>query len=180
MKDRDSTVLYAYRTLLKLYPSAYRYEYEEEMLETMRAMLADSKGRTERWWLFWRACKDYVVSLTQQNITAYEVARITMPRYVKQYSLLSTGLVMPFFFICAYNSLNQYILKRSIPFGSIEAKTWNIYCTVLPLVAFGIVALGGFRSMRERKQKRHDSSGTAYDWVVLGVPLSLLFTIVLL
>jgi hypothetical protein len=185
MKTRTSTVLALYRNLLRLYPRAYRNEYEEEMLQTMESMLADASTRSERAKLLWRACTDYVISLTRQNVIAFEDATPGMPHYVKQSSLLSTSLVLPFFIICTYNCITQYILKHSVPLARLEAKTWVIYCILLPSIAFGIVMLAGIKNLQIQLQrngnelmKRHGS--ITYDWILLSIPVALVVTIALL
>jgi hypothetical protein len=185
MKKRASIVLPVYRKLLKLYPANYRQEFEAEMLNTMEAMLNDASSRGERWRLLWRACKDYLLSLTRQNMLAFDEIADDMPRYLKRSSYLSTGLVLPFFYVCLYNSLNQYVLKRGVPLLSFESKTWVIYGELLPTIAFGIVIIAGLRNVRyrlsvgrQRFTEHHRS--TPYDWVILGMPIALLVTLVLL
>jgi hypothetical protein len=180
MQDRDTNVLYFYRKLLQLYPLSYRQDYEEEMLATMQAMLLDAKTTTAKWQLLWRACKDYIVSLMQQNILAFEDVAPDAPQYIKRSSLWSTSLVLPFFIICAYNCLNQYVFRRTVPLNRLEAKTWVIYCIALPILAFVIVALAGTKSLSDYHTRATNWRSVTYNWFLLGIPLGLLVTIVLL
>jgi len=183
MASHDQSVLYCYQKLLKLYPEAYRQEYEAEMVYTMEAMLVDADTPAAKWQFLVRASRDYLVSLTRQNVLALEDAVPATPPYIQRSSKLGLGLVAPFFIVCTYNCINQYLLHQAVPYAWLEAKTWIIYCIVLPLLAFIIVTTAGTRSLSEYVCKHGQLSSSrsiVYDWLLLGVPLVLLITLTLL
>jgi hypothetical protein len=176
LNGQNRAALYLYHKLLKLYPVSYRHDYENEMIDTMRIMLSDATTTNAKLSLLWRACKDYITSLTQQNIVAFEAAALKTPEYVRRSSKFSTSLVMPFFVICSYNLLNQYILHHATAYGW-EAKTWCIYCIFLPLVAAFILIFAGTRCLFENFKTRRNIT---CEWLLLGIPLSLLVTLALM
>jgi hypothetical protein len=177
LSKQSQTVLYLYRKLLILYPASYRHEYEEEMIDTIQIMLADANTASDQWNLLWRACKEYIISLTQQNILAFENTASNTPDYVRRSSEFSTSLMLPFFIICSYNWLNQYILHHAIPYGEWESKTWIIYCIILPILAGIVLSFAGAKSLIENIRSRQN---IASQWLLLGIPFTLLIILILM
>jgi hypothetical protein len=168
----DNNELGWYRILVKLYPKAYRQEYEEEMLTTLQEMLSSAESSTEKRQLFFRTLKDYFLSLTQQSLLATENSFNDAPGYVKRDISISSCLVAPFFLIFAYNVTSLYFHHAVILFGNLEAKTWIIYSIVLPLFALVLsvkTCLSGVYGQLLRHQWRKAIDIVFQDWLFLGV-----------
>jgi hypothetical protein len=142
-----------YRILLKLYPKAYRQEYEEEMLTTLQEMFAGAESRTAKRRLFVRISKDYILSLLQQNVWATTQSFNEAPRYAKRNLSISTFLVMPFSVIFLYNIMSLYF-RHVVRFSNLEARTWVIYSIVLPLFALILLAQTCFSSVYAQLMRR--------------------------
>jgi hypothetical protein len=183
MQIQDKLILYFYNQLLKLYPKSYQEDYADEMSYTMQAMLHDNPGGLSKLGLLSRAAKDYCLSLFKQNSLAYASVVPSRPAYVQLSSKFSTGLVLPFFLVFTYNYSNQYLLKRAVPYANLEAKTWVIYCILMPLIAAVIVALAATKSLGDHLlfHKRSDMwAELLKDYSLLLVPLSLIIAIALM
>lgn len=159
-----------YRILLKLYPKAYRQEYEEEMLTTLQEMFLAAESPTKRRQLLVRTVKDYLLSLSQQSLWATEQSFNAVPYVVKRELTISAGLVAPFSIIFIYNIINL-VLHHGVPLSNIEARTWVIYSIILPLFALMLLVktcLGAVYDQVLRREWRKALHTVLHDWLFLG------------
>jgi hypothetical protein len=172
----DNNGLSWYRVLLKLYPKAYRQEYQEEMLITFREMLSSVESPSERRQLFLRTLKDYFLSLTQQSWLATETSFNGAPGYVKRNVSVASCLVAPFFIVFMYN-ITSLRLLHAVILSNLEAKTWVIYSIILPLLGFLLsvtTCLSGVYGQLLRREWHKAIDTTLHDWLFLGVPVGIL------
>ena len=142
-----------YRILLKLYPKAYRREYEEEMIDTLNSMFDETQSNADRRQLAIRVLKDYFITLTQENLYATEHSFNEVPLYAKRQLFLSTALVLPFFVVFIYNILSLY-LRHIVPLANLEIHTWVIYSIVLPAIGLVITVRACLSSVYSKLMHR--------------------------
>lgn len=119
-----------YRQLLKLYPDAYRQQYEEQMLQTLADMLDDPERSKTTVWL--RTIADLPISAAQQQLSYSAAALATTPAYLKHYARTGAWMVAPFFLLVLLNGLNGHTLRHTILWQTNVLFTWLV---LLPVIA---------------------------------------------
>lgn len=167
-----------YKRFVRLYPRAYRDQYESEMIETFVAMLSDVHTRREYRALSKLVIKDYFVTILRQYATMIAITFATAPRLVKRSTFISLALIVPFFSIVFYNVLSLVMYHSVVPhIRELEAQTWVIYSIVLPLMAFFIIAWVAFQRTYISLRQRHwqQAGRTIFtDGLIVGMPVALL------
>jgi hypothetical protein len=127
----DTSDLGWYRLLLKLYPKAYRQEYADEMLATLQEMFAAAPSARDKRQLVVRIIKDYVLSLSRQNLYATTSSFNAAPYPIKRDTAISASLVAPFFIIFTYNTLSL-IVRHTVTLHVhnilLCCRFWRLYC----------------------------------------------------
>jgi len=140
-----------YSKLLSLYPSNYRQNYGEQMLQTLADMLDDPERSKTAVWS--RLTLDFPLSLLkQQLIYTGEVMAMDTPYYVKRSAVVGSALVAPFFIFLALNGIMHNRLQHSWVWNSWFLFVWLI---LLPAIA----ALANIQALVRSRQ----AAGTAQN-----------------
>jgi len=146
-----------YSKLLSLYPSNYRQNYGEQMLQTLADMLDDPERSKTAVWS--RLTLDFPLSLLkQQLIYTGEVMAMDTPYYVKRSAVVGSALVAPFFIFLALNGIMHNRLQHSWVWNSWFLFVWLI---LLPAIA----ALANIQALVRSRQ----AAGTAQNKRAVGV-----------
>ena len=166
----DSQKVGWYRILLKLYPKAYRKEYEAEMLTTLQEMYLEAESPKEKRQFLVRTIKDYFLSLTQQSLWATEQSFNDIPYAIKREFIISASLVAPFSIIFIYNIVSL-VMRHGVLLSHLEARTWVIYSIILPLFAIVLSAktcISGIYGQLVKCQWSKASRTIIHNWLFLG------------
>lgn len=164
-----------YAWLLRLYPAAYRHEYERELLQTTADMLDDAPTTLAKLGIWSRIACDLPFNIARQNLE-YIGGNMhhDMPHYVKRNSLLSGLLLLPFFVAIAANSIDSLVhnahLYNSWLWRSPAIVLWVFY---LPAMAFIIslvtYSLFVFKDAPKNKAWFKRALDLMHSWPVLIV-----------
>lgn len=159
-----------YSKLLYLYPSAYRKEYSEQMLQTLADMLDDPEHNHIAVWV--RIIIDFPFSvLTQQVMYTGETLAKNTPVYIKRTTLLGAWLVAPFFILVILDSLLHNRLQHSWVWHTPALFIWLV---LLPSIAAALCVAALLRWTHTRRRETHKSSWKALadirsNWPLLGI-----------
>lgn len=133
-----------YRKLLRLFPAAYRRDYEDQMLQTLADMLDDpNRSRLSVWA---RTAADFPISLAREQAASVNTAIAQSPAYIRHSGMLGGVMVAPFFIIVAANALSHQALYYSVLWHTWVLFTWII---ILPGLAVLLNAIALYRWMRQ-------------------------------
>jgi hypothetical protein len=140
-----------YSKLLYLYPTSYRKQYSEQMLQTLADMLDDAPQRKATIWT--RAVLDLPVSAIHQQLS-YTGAAMThgTPKYVKNSVFVGAALLIPFFILVVAHSLDSR-MQYSVWWHFHVLFTFFV---LLPSIAFllSLVALISWLVERHKQEKK--------------------------
>jgi hypothetical protein len=139
-----------YRLLLKLYPTAYRREYETQILQTLADMLDDPERSHAAVWT--RAVLDLPTSVIRQQLSYTAVALTTTPNYLKHSARTGAWLVAPFFLLVALNSLSGRALRHTVLWHSNVLFMWLI---LLPSIAVLLNLAAWLRWVQQSRRETH-------------------------
>jgi hypothetical protein len=141
-----------YSKLLYLYPTAYRKQYSEQMLQTLADMFDDAPKQKTAIWI--RTVLDLPLSATHQQLN-YTGAAMThdTPQYVKNSALTSAALLVPFFVL---------VIAHSLDSGMQHSVWWHYHVlftffVLLPSLAF-LLSLVAFISWLVERHKQEKQS----------------------
>lgn len=179
-----SNILFLLRVLQNLYPSDYRRSYGSDILGISSTMLLRAQSRTEYLRIALQLVIDSVKSIIREWINEVGMRINKRPAYIRYSSILASLLFVPYATVCAYNLLNQIIFdRRLIPFYTDEVHHWTIYRIILPLVALAVIIIAfiirAFSALF-RPNDQMEITAVSADALLLGVPLTLLTTLILL
>lgn len=165
-----------YRLLLKLYPKAYRQEYEEEMLNTFQEMFSEAKTSANKRKLIVLIFKDYLLSLSHESLYATGNSFSEAPDSIKRNFAISASLVAPFFLVFMYN-ISSFVLHHGVALSGLESHTWVIYSIILPI--FGLTmsiktCFSGVYGQLVRHEWRQALSLFFQNWLFLGLVVAIL------
>jgi hypothetical protein len=113
-------LLKIYQQILRAYPASYRDKYERQMLETAEDMLADARTPYQKITVFVRLAIDTPVSVTKQQFASVGgIMTNQTPTYVKQSSLVSGALLLPFFVLIVVNALTHIFTVATDPWKTV-------------------------------------------------------------
>ena len=142
-----------YRTLLHIYPDAYRKQYGEQMVQTLADMLDDATSSSKRVSIWTRTLLDLPISAARQQIT-YTGAVMTAqtPKYVKNSGIAGAALLVPFFVLVIAHALDSQ-MQNSVFWHFHVLFTFFV---LLPAIAFllATVALISWLVERRKAEKR--------------------------
>ena len=154
-----------YSRFLYLYPSGYRKEYGEQMLQTLADMLDDPERHRISVWA--QLGLDFPFSVIKQQLTyTGEVMATDTPLFMKRSALVGTGLLLPFFVLLTLNGLMHNRLQHSWVWNSWFLFLWIIF---LPICAVTVNVLALHRKDRLRSVLR--PSAWRSNWPALIVLL---------
>lgn len=159
-----------YSRLLRLYPAKYQTEYTEQMLQTLADMLDDAPDRAHKSSIWMRTAVDFPVTLARQQIHYIGgIMTHETPTFVKQGTLASSALLLPFLVIVLADVLTSHRLNRSFLWHSDVLVIWII---VLPALAL-LVSVAAYIAW-VRKQSGgfwHNFFDLKHSWpmVVVGI-----------
>jgi hypothetical protein len=144
MYIRQSVYTSAYALLLLTYPKRHRLHYGNEMKRIFAEQLVAQSDARKRFALFMRTTLDTVAWSPKENVSVAQEAFDHMPGYAKAGSLVSVGLLVPFFIASLYNHLVRLLHGNVLP-GRMEIEPSRLYSAILPsvglLVAVGVTML---------------------------------------
>lgn len=128
-----------YSQLTRLYPTPYRNEYGEQMLQTLADMLDDPDRARFSVWA--RTIVDFPFSVVKQQIIyTGEILATETPSYITRTALSGSGLVAPFFILLSLNGMLHNRLQHSWVWNTTVLFIWLI---LLPTLA-ALLALISF------------------------------------
>jgi len=158
-----------YRRLLRLYPAAYRRDYEAQILQTLADMLDDPEHSRAATWA--RALLDLPTSITRQQVSYTAAAMTSTPDYLKHYARTGAWLVTPFFLLVALNGLNGHTLRGTVLWHTNVLLVWLI---LLPSLAVLLNLAAWGRWVRQNSRQTgtslwHAISDIRRSWPALAV-----------
>lgn len=173
-----------YSRVLRFYPSAYRTQYGEQMLQTLADMLDNQPERKRAIWL--RTLIDLPISLTRQQLLyAGGIMNQQTPAYVKRNALWSAALLLPFIGVLIANSLDKILYNHTL----FNSWLWHmpvlaIWVLWLPVAALAIAFASLVTFMIQRHKSTQQSLlrqlfDIAYNWPLLITGLAALFIVTL-
>jgi hypothetical protein len=126
-----------YAALLKLYPSAHRKRYEQEILQTTADMLDDAPSRLTRVRVWTHVAFDLPLNIVRQQVSyGGDVMSNETPRYLKRSSLIAGALLLPFILALLANGLSKLINKHGLDHSWLwKSPAIGIWILYLPEVA---------------------------------------------
>lgn len=124
-----------YERALILLPRAYRDRYGQPMAQMLEDMLADQSRWTAKKWILFRAMLDLPITATQQYAQLGGATMNQLPKYAKRNTMISAGLLAPFFALVAINTVR--------PLEGFGRSIGYLGIFVLPVVALlvGVLTL---------------------------------------
>lgn len=141
-----------YSKLLYLYPTAYRKQYSEQMLQTLADMLDDAPAKKSTIWT--RTMLDLPLSAVHQQLS-YTGAVMTndTPKYVKNSALIGAVLLLPFFVLAIAHSVDSG-LQNSIYW---HFRVLFTFFVLLPSIAFLLTTVAFVSWLVERRKQEKKS-----------------------
>lgn len=122
-----SLLLTTYKAALKLLPPAYREHYAEPMVRTLEDMLKDQPSPVIRMQIWSRAMVDLPITASYQYTQEGGVTMNHMPTYVKQGTIFSFVLLLPFFILVTINVIH--------PLMAVWKNIGYVGVFILPVIA---------------------------------------------
>ena len=165
-----------YARLLRLYPTGYRKEYGDQMLQTLADMLDDPGRSRVAVWV--STSLDFPFSVIKQQLSyTGEVMAHETPRYIKRNAAVGAVLLVPFFLALIANGLDKVINDHTL----YNSWLWHmpalaIWVLWLPAVAAIIALIGLLAFLRQRAKAEHTHWYSPlvdfrHNWPVLAVAL---------
>lgn len=141
-----------YSRLLNLYPTAYRKQYKEQMLQTLADMLDDTPAEKRTIWT--RTMLDLPLSVLHQQLSYTGAAMINdTPKYVKNSALIGATLLLPFFVLVTAHSVDSS-LQNSVYW---HFRVLFTFFVLLPSLAFLLTAVALISWLVERRKQEKKS-----------------------
>lgn len=156
-----------YSRLLRLYPAAYRRQYETQLLQTTADMLDGAAGHSERLRIWTKLIIDVPAAIAGQQLKYAGVTmKQSMPTYIKRNGLIGGLLLVPFVASVAADgfdrAINHHNLDSSWVWGHDVLRFWALG---LPTVAAGfMIANLMFYTVRGGKGAKPHWRQRLLDW----------------
>lgn len=126
-----------YSRLVKLYPSGYRREFGEQLLQTTADLLDDAQSTRERYSIWLHIVLELPVGIGRQQLKAAGTVMNETPQYIMQSSGLSVTLLLPFFLILLANVCSERLWHHSLHHSWLWTQfSIGIWAVFFPLLAF--------------------------------------------
>jgi len=141
-----------YSALLHLYPTSYRKEYGEQMLQTLADMLDDPERHRTAVWM--QTILDLPVSITKQQLTYAGATMMTTPHYIKHNARIGAWMLAPFFLLVLFNAISDQWLRRTLFWHPTFLYVWMI---LLPAIAIllNVIALLRWIQTQHRDSRKN-------------------------
>jgi hypothetical protein len=166
MKTTISLSEKIYKTMLELYPSRYRDEFGQEMIQLFQDMYQDAKNsndNTEMFSLWMRIIHDYFISLTKEHLSNLRGGDYYMHKKFDTIGLILwiiAGIVVfPVTFF-----LSMMIIKF-LGLGNIEDQALGF--VFVPLLLFSLIGSQWLILKRYTDRAKNWLVNTALAWIVI-------------
>jgi hypothetical protein len=183
-KSMSYLVVQALQGLQHLYPIDYRYEYGEELLRISESMLSDTDSLMQFYRVVVLLLCDTVKTTVREYVLLFGARIHRRPAYIRYSSFAATVLFIPYATVCMYNVMNKIVFQgRANQLLSYESHVWIVYVIALPTISLVIIFFAFIvrcLSMLFAYPITDRFDNISVDALLLGVPLSLLTTLLLL